>query len=155
MLSVTSGYAGGVADNPDYASVCRGDTGHAEVVRVEFDPARLDYRTLLLAFFTAHDPTTLNRQGNDVGSQYRSVIFTHDEDQAAQARALIAELDAAGHWDDPIVTELAPAPRFWPAEDYHQDYYANHPTQPYCFAVVAPKVRRLREAFRDRLKSKS
>ena len=155
VVAVISGYAGGITENPDYASVCRGDSGHVEVVQVEFDPSRLDFRTLLLAFFTAHDPTTLNRQGHDVGTQYRSVIFTHSAAQQAEALALIAELNGGGHWEQPIVTEVAPAPHFWPAETYHQDYFANNPNQPYCLAVVAPKVRKLRETFRDRLKRRS
>lgn len=152
VLSVVSGYAGGRVDDPDYRSVCGGDTGHAEVVEIRFDPAVLDYRTLLEAFFAIHDPTTPNRQGNDVGSQYRSVIFTHDADQERTARTLIAELDAAHVWPDPIVTEVLPAPRFWPAEEYHQDYLARNPAQPYCQAVVAPKAAKLRQKFASRLK---
>lgn len=152
--SVVSGYSGGRTENPDYKRICAGDTGHAEVVKVIYDPSLIDFRTLLLAFFTAHDPTTLNRQGNDVGTQYRSVIFTHTSEQDAVARSVIEELEAGNHWDAPIVTEVLPATKFWPAEDYHQDYFAKNPMQPYCFAVVAPKVRKLREAFRDRLKPK-
>ncbi|QDX80049.1 peptide-methionine (S)-S-oxide reductase [Denitratisoma sp. DHT3] len=152
VVSAVSGYCGGHLDDPDYRTVCAGESGHAEVVRFEFDPARLDYRTLLLAFFAIHDPTTLNRQGHDVGSQYRSAIFTHDEEQARVARDLVAELNREGAWPDPIVTEIRPAPRFWPAEDYHQDYFAHNPQQGYCQAVVAPKVAKLRQRFRDRLK---
>lgn len=152
VLAVTSGYCGGAIEQPTYQQVCHGDTGHAEVVRVEFDPARLDYRTLLTAFFTIHDPTTLNRQGHDIGSQYRSAIFTHTPEQEAIARALIAELDAARIWPEPIVTAVLPAPTFWPAEDYHRDYFARNPGQGYCLAVVAPKVAKLRQKFAGRLK---
>jgi peptide-methionine (S)-S-oxide reductase len=150
--SVVSGYAGGPTANPDYRSVCGGDTGHAEVVQVRFDPAAIDYRTLLTAFFAIHDPTTLNRQGNDVGTQYRSVIFTHDDEQDKIARALIAELAAAKIWPGDIVTAVSPAPTFWPAEDHHQNYYANNPLQGYCQAVVAPKAAKLRKVFTGRLK---
>lgn len=150
--SVVSGYAGGHLRDPDYHSVCDGNTGHAEVVEVRFDPALIDYRTLLQAFFAIHDPTTHDRQGHDIGSQYRSVIFTHDAEQEATARALIAELDAAKIWPAPIVTAVLPAPTFWPAEDYHQNYYANNPRQGYCQAVVAPKAAKLRQVFAGRLK---
>ncbi len=150
--SVVSGYAGGRMENPDYRSVCSGDTGHAEVVEIRFDPAVIDYRTLLEAFFAIHDPTTPNRQGNDVGTQYRSVIFTHGAEQASIAHALIAELDAAHTWPAPIVTEVLPAPAFWPAEEYHQDYLARNPAQPYCLAVVAPKAAKLRQTFSSHLK---
>jgi peptide-methionine (S)-S-oxide reductase len=153
VLSVTSGYCGGPGERPSYEQVCNGDTGHAEVVRIEFDPAILDYRTLLTAFFTIHDPTTLNRQGHDVGTQYRSVIFTHDDEQATTANGLIAELDDQRIWPAPIVTAVLPAPTFWPAEDYHRDYFARHPAQPYCQAVVAPKVVKLRQAFASRSKA--
>ena len=152
VRSAVSGYAGGQLDNPSYEDVCHGNSGHVEVVRFEFDPARIDYRTLLLAFFTAHDPTTPNRQGNDIGTQYRSVIHTHSPEQDRIARALIAELDAQRIWPDPIVTEVLAAPQFWPAEQYHQDYFANNPRQPYCAAVVAPKVAKLRKSFSERIK---
>lgn len=152
VVSAISGYCGGSLENPDYRTVCAGESGHAEVVQIRFDPVTLDYRTLLLAFFAIHDPTTPNRQGNDVGSQYRSVIFTHDEVQAASARALIGELDGDGIWPAPIVTQILPAPRFWPAEDYHQDYFTRNPHQGYCQFVVEPKVTKLRQQFRDRLK---
>lgn len=154
VLSVTSGYCGGAAERPTYRQVCGGDTGHVEVVRVEFDPRRIDYRTLLTAFFTIHDPTTPDRQGHDAGTQYRSAIFTHSTGQEEVARALIAELDAEHIWPAPIVTEVLPAPTFWPAEDYHQDYFAQNPFQPYCQAVVAPKVAKLRQKFAIRLKSR-
>jgi peptide-methionine (S)-S-oxide reductase len=150
--SVVSGYAGGATQDPDYHSVCGGRTGHAEVVEVRFDPEVIDYRTLLTAFFAIHDPTTLNRQGNDVGSQYRSVIFTHDETQRKTAEALIADLTTQKIWPDPIVTAVSPAPTFWRAEDYHQNYYANNPHQGYCMAVVAPKAAKLRKVFAGRLK---
>ena len=150
--SVVSGYAGGATDQPDYHNVCSGRTGHAEVVEVRFDPAVIDYRTLLTAFFAIHDPTTLNRQGNDVGSQYRSVIFIHDEVQQKIADALIADLAAQRIWPDPIVTAVSPAPTFWRAEDHHQNYYANNPLQGYCQAVVAPKAAKLRKVFAGRLK---
>ena len=150
--SVVSGYAGGRIPDPDYRSVCSGTTGHAEVVQIAFDPEIIDFRTLLEAFFAIHDPTTLNRQGNDVGTQYRSVIYFHSPEQERTARDLVAELAQDRVWSDPIVTELLPAPRFWPAEDYHQDYLANNPMQPYCQFVVAPKAAKLRQKFRDRLK---
>jgi peptide-methionine (S)-S-oxide reductase len=150
--SVISGYAGGHVGNPDYRAVCAGTTGHAEVVQVTFDPATIDYRTLLTAFFAIHDPTTKDRQGNDVGTQYRSVIFALTPEQDRVAKAMIAELTAERIWPGAIVTEVLPAPRFWPAEDYHQDYLANNPRQPYCMAVVAPKAAKLRQVFKDRLK---
>lgn len=153
VIAVTSGYSGGAVENPTYQQICTGDTGHAEVVRVDFDPSIIDYRTLLTAFFTIHDPTTLNRQGNDIGSQYRSVVFTHSPEQAAEAQALIKELDAARIWSAPLVTAVLPAPTFWPAEEYHQDYFARNPTQGYCQAVVAPKVAKLRQGFAARLKN--
>ena len=150
--SVVSGYAGGRMQNPDYRSVCGGDTGHAEVVEVHFNPAVIDYRTLLQAFFAIHDPTTPDRQGNDVGSQYRSVIFTHGAEQDKTARALIAELAVAKIWPATIVTAVSPAPTFWPAEDDHQNYFANNPEQSYCQFVVAPKAAKLRKVFAGRLK---
>jgi peptide-methionine (S)-S-oxide reductase len=153
VRSVTSGYAGGKIDHPTYRQICNGDTGHAEVVRVEFDPAVIDYRTLLTAFFTIHDPTTRDRQGHDIGTQYRSVIFTHSPEQDGIARNLIAALESERIWPDPIITAVLPAPTFWPAEDYHKNYFAQNPAQPYCRAVVAPKVAKLRERFAARLKS--
>lgn len=152
VVSVVSGYCGGVTDRPSYRQVCAGDSGHAEVVKVDFDPATIDYRTLLTAFFAIHDPTTVDRQGNDVGSQYRSVIFTLSTAQERIAKALIAEFTAEKLWPDPIVTAVLPAPGFWPAEDYHQDYLARNPEQAYCLAVVAPKAAKLRKLFKDRLK---
>lgn len=150
--SVVSGYAGGHVTEPRYEAICTGSTGHAEVVQVTFDPAVIDYRTLLTAFFAIHDPTTKDRQGNDVGTQYRSVIFTHSPEQAQTAQAMLAELTAEQIWPNPIVTEVLPVPRFWMAEDYHQDYLANNPRQPYCVGVVAPKAAKLRQVFKDRLK---
>jgi peptide-methionine (S)-S-oxide reductase len=150
--AVTSGYCGGTVEHPTYQQVCNGATGHAEVVRVEFDPAVIDYCGLLGVFFAIHDPTTPDRQGHDIGSQYRSAIFTHSAEQEAAARALIAELAAARAWPAPIVTTVLPAPTFWPAEEYHRDYYLRNPEQGYCLAVVAPKVAKLRQKFADRLK---
>ena len=152
VSEAVSGYCGGHLDNPSYEDICRGDSGHVEVVRFVFDPVKIDYRTLLLAFFTAHDPTTPNRQGNDVGEQYRSAIFVHSDEQARIALELVAELDAQRIWPAPIVTQIMPAPRFWPAEKYHQDYFAHNPHQPYCAVVVAPKVTKLRKSFSDRMK---
>jgi peptide-methionine (S)-S-oxide reductase len=152
VSSVISGYADGALQNPDYRSVCSGNSGHAEVVQVRFDPAVIDYRTLLEAFFAIHDPTTLNRQGNDIGTQYRSVILTHDATQNQTARTVIAELGQAGIWSAPIVTTVVPASTFWPAEDEHQNYFANNSNQPYCQLVVAPKAAKLRQAFTTRLK---
>jgi len=151
---VDSGYSGGRVNHPDYETVCKGDSGHAEVVRVTFDPTVISFGELLEAFFTVHDPTTLNRQGNDVGTQYRSVIFYHSSAQKAEAEALIARLSREGAWTRPIVTEISPAPAFFPAEDYHRDYFKGHAEQPYCQIVVAPKVAKLRARFAARLKSR-
>jgi len=150
--AVESGYAGGKPANPTYEQVCSGTTGHAEVVRLTFDPAVLDFRDLLRVFFTIHDPTTRDRQGNDVGSQYRSVIFCQTPQQRADAEAVIAELTAQQLWRDPVVTEIAGAAPFYPAEVYHQDYFERNGSQPYCAYVVAPKVAKFRKAFADRLK---
>lgn len=151
--SVVSGYAGGTRPDPTYEQVCAGTTGHAEVVQVTFDPAVASYRDVLSIFFTIHDPTTLNRQGGDIGTQYRSAIFTHSAAQQADARAVMAALAAEHVWDDPIVTEVVPLERFWPAEEYHQHYFARNPTQGYCRAVVAPKVAKFRKQFLARLKA--
>ena len=148
---VTSGYAGGTLPDPTYEQVCSGRTGHAEVVQVEYDPAEIAYRDLLSVFFTIHDPTTKDRQGADIGPQYRSAIFTHSAEQERDARDVIAELERERVWDDPIVTEVEPLREFWPAERYHQDYYAANSRQPYCMAVVAPKVAKVRKHFFDRL----
>ncbi|RZT08339.1 peptide-methionine (S)-S-oxide reductase [Duganella sp. CF402] len=150
VTSVVSGYSGGHVAHPTYEQVCAGDTGHAEVVQLEFDPAVISYRDLLEIFFTIHDPTTLNRQGNDVGTQYRSVIYAQSPQQEAMARQVIAEM--AHVWDAPIVTELAPAQVFYRAEDYHQDYFRQHPLQGYCAFVVAPKVDKFRKTYANRLK---
>lgn len=151
--SVTSGYAGGTVPNPTYEAVCTGRTGHAEVTQVEFDPAVISYRDLLDVFFTIHDPTTLNQQGADVGTQYRSAIFYQSPEQENVARALIAQLEAENVWDDPIVTEVVPLEVFYPAEAYHRDYYNRNQNQPYCRAVIAPKVAKLRKHFLERLKA--
>ena len=150
--SVVSGYAGGSRPNPTYEQVCTGTTGHAEVVHITYDPQIITFRDLLDVFFTIHDPTTLNRQGADVGTQYRSAIFYHDAAQQSVAEQVIAELDAAGVWDAPIVTEVTPFTAFYPAEDYHQEYFARNPYQPYCRAVVAPKVAKFRKQYLERLK---
>jgi peptide-methionine (S)-S-oxide reductase len=151
VTGVESGYAGGAMRNPSYEQVCGGGTGHAEVVKVEFDTDRITYREILQIFFSIHDPTTLNRQGNDVGTQYRSVIFTHSDEQAATARALVAELEAQRLFDAPIVTQVAPVPEYWPGEAYHQRYYARNPYQGYCMMVVGPKVAKFRKQFKHRL----
>lgn len=147
---VESGYSGGPRPDPTYEQVCDGNTGHAEVVRITFDPAVISYREILEIFFTIHDPTTLNRQGNDVGTQYRSVIYTHSDVQMATARQVINEM--AHVWDAPIVTELAAAPVFYKAEAYHQDYYINNPMQSYCAFVVEPKVAKFRKYFGDKVR---
>ena len=150
--AVESGYMGGRTVNPTYREVCGGDTGHAEVVRVTFDPAALSFEELLEVFFVIHDPTTRDRQGNDVGTQYRSVIFYHTPAQKAAAERIIGKLEAAKLWNVPIVTEVAPATEFYMAEDYHQQYFARNPRQPYCRAVVEPKVQKFRKHFLEKLK---
>ncbi len=150
--SVESGYAGGDAPNPSYQQVCTGSTGHAEVVRITYDPREVSFRELLEVFFTIHDPTTLNRQGADIGTQYRSAIFYHSPEQKEIAERTIAELNAERIWDGPIVTEVVPFEEFFPAEDYHQEYFANNPNQPYCRAVVAPKVAKFRQKYLAKLK---
>jgi peptide-methionine (S)-S-oxide reductase len=150
---VVSGYAGGAMPDPDYEAVCEGDTGHAEVVQVRFDPEALSYREVLEVFFTVHDPTTPNRQGADVGEQYRSVVFTHSPEQERQARAIIAEMEAERVFDRPIVTQVQPAPAFYPAEDYHQDYYRRNPAQGYCQAVIRPKLAKFRKNWSQKLKA--
>ena len=146
-----SGYADGHVANPSYEAVCTGRTGHAEVVQVEFDPSVITYRELLEVFFGIHDPTTLNRQGNDIGTQYRSAIFPHDAEQERLARQLIAELEAEHTFDAPIVTTIEPLGTFHPAERYHQDYYARNQNQPYCAAVISPKIAKLRKKFVEKL----
>jgi peptide-methionine (S)-S-oxide reductase len=150
--SVESGYAGGHVDNPSYRAVCSGTTGHAEVVQIKFDPNVVSYRDLLNVFFTIHDPTTLNRQGADVGTQYRSAIFYHDEEQKKVAEEVIRDLNAQKIWDNPIVTEVTKFDKFYVAEDYHQEYFARNPYQPYCQVVVAPKVSKFRKHFLEMLK---
>ena len=152
VVGVQSGYAGGHVPNPSYQLVCTGTTGHAEVVQIAFDPDEISYRDLLDVFFTIHDPTTLNRQGNDVGTQYRSAIFYHSAEQKTAADEAIAELAAEKTWDDPIVTEVLPLKEFFPAEEYHRDYFRLHPDQAYCRAVIAPKVAKARKAYFEKLK---
>ncbi len=147
VTAVESGYTGGKIVNPTYKQICRGDTGHAEVVRVTFDPKTISFREILEVFFTIHDPTTLNRQGNDAGTQYRSAIFYHTPEQKSTAGQLIAELTAEKAFGDTIVTEVTAAPAFYVAEDYHQEYFANNSYQPYCQFVVAPKVAKFRKQF--------
>ena len=152
---VVSGYAGGAIPNPSYEQVCSGRTGHAEIVQVTFDPGVVTYEDLLGVFFTIHDPTTLNRQGNDVGTQYRSAIFYHDDEQKAAAEQTVREITDARIWSRPIVTEIVPLTDFYPAEAYHQDYFKNNPYQPYCQVVVAPKVAKFRKQYFSRLKKQS
>ena len=149
---VKSGYTGGHVAHPSYEQVSMGTTGHAEVTQVEFDPSELSFRDLLDVFFTIHDPTTLNRQGADVGTQYRSAIFTHSDEQRETAQAAIRELNAQGLWAGPIVTEVTPLGEFYPAEDYHDEYYRRNTAQPYCQIVIAPKVAKARSKFLERLK---
>jgi len=155
VYSVESGYAGGHVDNPTYRAICNGDTGHAEVVQVHFDPNVVSYRDLLNVFFAIHDPTTLNRQGADVGTQYRSAIFYHNDDQKMIADEFIESLNSQKIWDNPIVTEVSPLDRFYMAEDYHQEYFARNPYQPYCQVVVAPKVAKFRKHFLEMLKKET
>lgn len=152
VASVESGYSNGKTVNPTYKQICKGDTGHAEVVRVSFDPGRISFREILEVFFTIHDPTTLNRQGDDAGTQYRSGIFYHSPAQQAAAEKFIAELTAEKAFPDPIVTEVAPAQTFYVAENYHQRYFVKNGSQPYCLFVVAPKVAKFRERFASRMK---
>lgn len=150
---VVSGYAGGHVPNPGYEQVCTGTTGHAEVVQITYDPAEISYRDLLEIFFTIHDPTTPDRQGPDVGPQYRSVILYHDAEQERVAREVTTEVDERGDWGDPVVTQIEPLEKFYPAEAYHQQYYRGHTGQPYCQAIIAPKVAKLRKLHFDRLKA--
>ena len=148
--SVVSGYAGGSAENPSYEAVCRGTTGHAEVVQITYDSEEIGYRDLLEVFFTIHDPTTENRQGPDVGSQYRSIVLTHDEEQREAVEEYVDELESSGEYDG-IVTEVEPLETFWTAEDKHQDYFANHPNQPYCQMQIPPKLEKLASKHHDKL----
>lgn len=151
--SVVSGYSGGETASPTYEQVCTGTTGHAEVVQVTFDPSVVSFAEILEVFFSVHDPTTLNRQGADVGTQYRSAVFYHSPEQKETAERLIAGLDAAGAFGAPVVTEVTPFREFYPAEDYHQDYFKNNPSQGYCRVVVAPKVSKFRKKFAEKLKA--
>ena len=151
VAKIVSGYAGGRRPNPTYEQVCSGATGHAEVAQITFDPKEISYRDLLGVLFTIHDPTTLNRQGNDVGTQYRSVVFYHSPEQHQAVKDVIAELEREQVYDAPIVTEVLPLPEFYPAEAYHQDYYNRNQNQPYCATVVASKVAKVRKSYFDRL----
>lgn len=153
ISKVTSGYSGGRVPNPTYQAVCTGTTGHAEVVQVEFDPDEIAYRDLLGVFFALHDPTTLDRQGGDVGAQYRSAIFYHNDEQRRTAEEVVKELEAEHVFDDPIVTKIEPLVAFYPAEEYHREYYKRNPNQPYCRAVIAPKVAKMRTKYLQRLRS--
>jgi len=152
VSKVESGYMGGHIDDPSYEQVCGGSTGHAEVVQITFDPEVTTFREILEVFFTIHDPSTLNRQGNDVGTQYRSAIFYHSEEQRATAEQVLREVGESGLWHDPIVTQLEPASKFYPAEGYHQDYYKRNSLQPYCLFVVRPKVQKFRSKFAEKTK---
>lgn len=152
VVSVESGYSGGARPDPDYALVCTGASGHAEVVRIRFDPQLIRYDELLEVFFAIHDPTTVDRQGNDIGSQYRSVIYTHNASQESSAQQMVDRLTAAQRFPAPIVTQILPAARFYPAEDYHQSYYANNPYQGYCLAVIAPKLVKFLQQFSAQVK---
>jgi peptide-methionine (S)-S-oxide reductase len=149
---VVSGYSGGHTENPTYREVCDGATGHAEVIQVKFDPGEISFKEILQVFFSVHDPTTLNRQGHDVGTQYRSAIFYHSDEQRQVAEETIKEVNDEGVYEGPIVTEVTPFDKLYIAEDYHQEYFANNPTQPYCAAVVAPKVAKFRQKFVNRLR---
>jgi peptide-methionine (S)-S-oxide reductase len=155
VLSVVSGYAGGMVKNPTYEQVCSGGTGHAEVIRIEFDPSQIGFRDLMTVFFATHDPTTLNRQGNDVGTQYRSAILYANDEQKREAESFIKELDAAKTFSKPIVTTLEPLTEFYEAEGYHQKYYSNNPYQPYCQYMIPPKLDKLHRQFSELLKSHS
>ena len=152
VLSVESGYAGGHVQNPTYKQVCTGNTGHAEVVQIQYNPTIITFKDLLNVFFTIHDPTTLNRQGADIGTQYRSVIFYHNETQRKIAESSIKELEQKNLWENPIVTEISPFQMFFRAEDYHQDYYLNNANQPYCQVVIAPKISKFRKKFLEQLR---
>lgn len=152
VTKVTSGYSGGDVPNPSYQAVCTGETGHAEVVQVTFDPDEIPFADLLGVFFTLHDPTTLDRQGGDVGTQYRSAIFYHDDEQRRVAEAVVRELEAEHVFDEPIVTKIEPLKTFYPAEEYHREYYRRNLNQPYCRAVIAPKVAKLRSKYLAKLK---
>ncbi|MBN2244097.1 MAG: peptide-methionine (S)-S-oxide reductase MsrA [Acidobacteria bacterium] len=152
VIRAVCGYSGGHAENPTYQEVCTGATGHAECVQITFDPGVISYQELLEVFWKTHDPTTRNRQGNDIGTQYRSVIFYHDLQQKDLAESCRDKLEAERAWDRPLVTEIVPLEKFWPAESYHQDYFRNNPSNTYCSLVVAPKIEKFKKVFRDRLK---
>ena len=153
VMSVESGYSGGTLPNPTYDQICTGTTGHAEVCRIRYDPTKTTYDELLEVFWKTHDPTTLNRQGNDVGTQYRSAVFFHNKRQKELAEKYKAELDASGAFSNPLVTEIVPTTKFFPAEQYHQNYYRQNPGQGYCRAVIGPKLEKFRKVFKDRLKT--
>ena len=152
VVHVVSGYSGGHVENPTYEQVCAGSTGHAESVQIAYNPDRVSYSTLLEIFWKTHDPTTRNRQGNDIGSQYRSIVFYHDAEQKRLAELYRARLEEEHIWKRPIVTEIEPFTRFWPAESYHQDYYVNNPSNSYCLAVIEPKIEKFKKIFNDQLK---
>ncbi len=153
VSSVVSGYSGGHVENPSYELVVTGRTGHAEVCQIQFDPEQISFEDMLEVFFNTHDPTTLNRQGNDVGTQYRSVIFYHSEEQKVAAERAKIELDNSGTWKNPIVTEIVPFEKFYPAEDYHQNYFQNNPNQGYCRVVIAPKLNKFEKVFKLKIKT--
>ncbi len=153
VQKVVSGYTGGTTDNPNYRAVCTGTTGHAEVIQIEYEPDVITFKELLDVFWLTHDPTTLNRQGNDTGTQYRSAIFYHSNKQQSIAEESKAAMDISGTWDDPIVTEITPIDVFYPAEDYHQNYFLLNSTQPYCQFVIHPKMKKFTKDFKDKLKS--
>ncbi len=155
VIKVVSGYSGGETENPTYQEICSGTTGHAEVVQITFDPREISFKDLLNVFFTMHDPTTLNRQGADRGTQYRSAIFYHTSNQQRDAEETVRNLDQSQTWDNPVVTEIAPFSDFYPAENYHQDYFSNNSGEPYCRLVIEPKVAKLRKHFIERLKKES
>jgi len=152
VKSVTPGYTGGKTENPNYESVCNGNTGHAEAIQIEYDPNLISFDDLLSVFFNTHDPTTLNRQGNDVGTQYRSAIFYTNEEQRIKSEKLIQELNESKAYDRDVVTEVVPLTKFYPSEDYHKKYYENNSTQPYCQLVIAPKLEKLQERFNNLIK---
>jgi peptide-methionine (S)-S-oxide reductase len=149
---VVSGYTGGERENPTYQQICSGATGHAEVVQIDFDPTVISFEEILYIFWRTHDPTTLNRQGNDAGTQYRSAVFYHDEKQKEVAERSMAETDASDLWADPIVTEIVPLTKFYDGEEYHQNYFKDNPQQPYCMMVINPKMQKFRKSFQDKLK---
>lgn len=152
VVHVESGYSGGHIKNPAYREVCNGTTGHAEVLRIQFNPEEISFEEILEVFFATHDPTTLNRQGNDVGTQYRSAIFYHDDAQKDVAERAVKAANQSGAWPDPVVTEVSPLINYYPAEDYHQNYFNNHPNQPYCSMLIGPKIEKFKKQFSEKLK---